>query len=94
MQCSFGTSSSTLNVLPANRKLVNNLPMANINANAVYSRNRCAMGARFANNHGWQRTGAECAVQTHLRLGRSDSNQLSGTSDDGGDLNIRTATCG
>ena len=30
LQCSFGMAPATLNVLPVNRTIVNNLPMANI----------------------------------------------------------------
>ena len=36
MQCSFGIAPSTLNVLPVNRTLVNNLPMANIMDNQPF----------------------------------------------------------
>ena len=36
IQCSFGIAPSTLNVLPVNRTLVNNLPMANIMDNQPF----------------------------------------------------------
>ena len=60
----------------------------------MYSRNRRAVGARVANNHGRQRSGTERTIETDVRLGRSDSNQFSGTGDDGGKLNTRTRSAG